>query len=39
MEKKIKDRIKGGIVGLLVGDALGVPYEFHNRISIPVFMK
>lgn len=30
-----KDRIKGGIVGLLVGDALGVPYEFHDRISIP----
>lgn len=31
------DRIKGGIVGLLVGDALGVPYEFHARESIPVF--
>ncbi len=22
---------------MLVGDALGVPYEFHERISIPVF--
>ena len=31
------DRIKGGIVGLLVGDALGVPYEFHARESIPPF--
>ncbi len=27
-------QIKGGIVGLLVGDALGVPYEFHERQSI-----
>jgi ADP-ribosyl-[dinitrogen reductase] hydrolase len=37
METKITaaDRIKGGIVGLLVGDALGVPYEFHPRESIP----
>lgn len=31
------DRIRGGIIGLLVGDALGVPYEFHERISIPPF--
>ena len=30
-----EDRIRGGIVGLLVGDALGVPYEFHARQSIP----
>ena len=30
-----KERIKGGIVGLLVGDALGVPYEFHARQEIP----
>jgi ADP-ribosylglycohydrolase len=29
------ERIKGGIVGLLVGDALGVPYEFHAREEIP----
>jgi ADP-ribosyl-[dinitrogen reductase] hydrolase len=33
----IKDRIRGGIVGLLVGDALGVPYEFHPREEIPSF--
>jgi ADP-ribosylglycohydrolase len=29
------DRIAGGIVGLLIGDALGVPYEFHARQEIP----
>lgn len=32
---RIQDRIVGGMIGLLVGDALGVPYEFHNRQSIP----
>jgi ADP-ribosylglycohydrolase len=39
VEEKItqKDRIAGGIVGLLIGDALGVPYEFHPRESIPFF--
>lgn len=31
------DKIKGGIIGLLVGDALGVPYEFHAREEIPTF--
>jgi ADP-ribosylglycohydrolase len=29
------DRIAGGLVGLLVGDALGVPYEFHPAAEIP----
>jgi ADP-ribosylglycohydrolase len=29
------DRIEGGIIGLLVGDALGVPYEFHSAANIP----
>ena len=29
------DRIAGGLVGLLVGDALGVPYEFHPASAIP----
>lgn len=29
------DRIAGGLVGLLVGDALGVPYEFHAPGEIP----
>jgi ADP-ribosylglycohydrolase len=28
-------RIEGGLVGLLVGDALGVPYEFHGPEMIP----
>lgn len=32
--KKI-DKVWGGIFGLLVGDALGVPYEFHEKKSIP----
>lgn len=32
-----QDRIKGGILGLLIGDALGVPYEFHSKESIPPF--
>ena len=30
-----KERIAGGLVGLLVGDALGVPYEFHPANEIP----
>lgn len=29
------DRLRGGIYGLLVGDALGVPYEFHSPESLP----
>lgn len=33
----LKDKIKGGIIGLLIGDALGVPYEFHAREEIPPF--
>ncbi len=39
METKITkaDKIKGGIIGLLVGDALGVPYEFHPKQEIPSF--
>jgi ADP-ribosylglycohydrolase len=30
-----RERIEGGLVGLLVGDALGVPYEFHAPGEIP----
>lgn len=33
----INEKIKGGIIGLLVGDALGVPYEFHPKDEIPFF--
>ena len=29
------DRIRGGMWGLLVGDALGVPYEFHRAETLP----
>lgn len=35
MQISTKERIKGGIIGLLVGDALGVPYEFHPKQEIP----
>jgi ADP-ribosylglycohydrolase len=29
------ERIEGGLIGLLVGDALGVPYEFSNAAALP----
>jgi ADP-ribosylglycohydrolase len=29
------ERIRGGLLGLLIGDALGVPYEFHSASQIP----
>lgn len=29
------ERIRGGLLGLLVGDALGVPYEFHHPHDLP----
>lgn len=28
-------RLRGGVYGLLVGDALGVPYEFHPASALP----
>lgn len=30
-----RSQIEGGLIGLLVGDALGVPYEFHPAAEIP----
>ena len=30
------ERIRGGLDGLLIGDALGVPYEFHDASDIPL---
>lgn len=30
-----RERIEGGLVGLLVGDALGVPYEFKPASELP----
>lgn len=29
------DRVEGGLLGLLIGDALGVPYEFHGPSELP----
>jgi ADP-ribosyl-[dinitrogen reductase] hydrolase len=29
------NRVAGGIYGLLLGDALGVPYEFHAPSELP----
>jgi ADP-ribosylglycohydrolase len=31
----LRDRLEGGLLGLLVGDALGVPYEFKNPSALP----
>ena len=31
---KLKDQIHGGILGLAVADALGVPVEFQSRESL-----
>jgi len=33
------ERIKGAMVGLLVGDALGVPYEFHAASDLPAVIE
>jgi ADP-ribosylglycohydrolase len=30
-----EERLSGGLIGLLVGDALGVPYEFHPASALP----
>ncbi len=31
------DNLTGGLYGLLIGDALGVPYEFHAAEEIPPY--
>ncbi|MCB9101468.1 MAG: ADP-ribosylglycohydrolase family protein [Anaerolineales bacterium] len=33
------ERIEGGLLGLLIGDALGVPYEFHEPQDLPPLDK
>lgn len=33
------DAVFSGIYGLLIGDALGVPYEFHQSFEIPPYDK
>lgn len=35
MDVALRSRVEGGLVGLLVGDALGVPYEFHPPDRLP----
>lgn len=35
MTTTLRDRLLGGMLGLLVGDALGVPYEFKRPDEIP----
>lgn len=37
MEKIQQSKIRGGLYGLLIGDALGVPYEFHSENEIPPY--
>lgn len=34
-----EDSIAGGLLGLLVGDAVGVPYEFHPPTQIPALAE
>lgn len=29
-----QDKVTGALLGLLIGDALGVPYEFYNASNI-----
>lgn len=31
----LHERLQGGMFGLLIGDALGVPYEFHDPRELP----
>lgn len=31
------EKVRGGLYGLLVGDALGVPYEFHMAEELPPY--
>jgi ADP-ribosyl-[dinitrogen reductase] hydrolase len=31
----LQEALEGGLYGLLIGDALGVPYEFHKAAEIP----
>ena len=32
-----QDKILGGLFGLLIGDALGVPYEFYPPEQLPAY--
>ena len=33
------ERLEGGLLGLLIGDALGVPYEFKEPGELPEYDK
>lgn len=35
MSSTVIQSLEGGLLGALIGDALGVPYEFHPREQIP----
>lgn len=35
----LKDKKLGGLFGLLIGDALGVPYEFYESKDLPSFKE
>lgn len=35
MTPTVHQRIEGGLLGLLIGDAVGVPYEFHPPQALP----
>ena len=35
MTARTRERIEGGLLGLLIGDALGVPYEFNAPGALP----
>jgi ADP-ribosylglycohydrolase len=37
MSLTLQDRVSGGLYGLLIGDAVGVPYEFHDMDRLPPF--
>lgn len=36
---EIRDKIAGGFYGLLIGDDLGVPYEFYRADQLPPYEK
>ena len=38
-ERSHRERVAGGLYGLLIGDALGVPYEFYEAEELPSYEK
>ena len=39
LKAELFSKIRGGLYGLLIGDALGVPYEFHRANEIPPYSE